>query len=72
MKKIDIKLEMKGEPVTGLTSCNISGVSEIELRNKIIGVLSDISRMESKGEWYGFMHDKKNAGMITKMWNYCR
>ena len=50
----------------------LSGVSEIELRNKIIDVLSDMSRMEAKGEWYGFMHDEKNAGMITKLWNYCR
>ena len=50
----------------------LSGVSEIELRNKIIDVLSDISRMDSKGEWHAFMNDQKNAAMITKLWNYCR
>lgn len=50
----------------------IHDVSESKLKAKIEDVLNDISKMEKHGEWHGFMHDNENAGMITKLWSYCR
>lgn len=65
MKNVD-KLGSKEKP------CTISGVSESALLDKIKSVLTDIEKMDIEGEWYGFMHDEKNAKYVTKLWDYCR